>query len=200
MDDAVKGLWNIVLSGYPRSGKTTLAKKLVNENPYFARVGVDELRDMLFGEVYPCRDEFLAYSLIGEIRDVLLERGYSAVIDSTAPDNVTREFLLATKAKPVNRLLVILDVDRQVLVARNIEKFGDSSPVFAWEKRWQSPKGRIPIFKFRNNDSGDFSLYYARLKEVLQSEIHPFRPEFRPPLLSIQEIRETLRSLLKRRS
>lgn len=200
MDDAVKGLWNIVLSGYPRSGKTTLAKKLVNENPYFARVGVDELRDMLFGEVHPCRDEFLVYSLIGEIRDVLLKRGYSAVIDSTAPDNVTREFLLATKAKPVNRLLVILDVDRQVLVARNIEKFGDSSPVFAWEKRWQSPEGRIPIFKFRNNDSGDFSLYYARLKEVLQSEIHPFRPEFRPPLLSIQEIRETLRSLLKRRS
>ena len=200
MDGAVRGLWNIVLSGYPRSGKTTLAKKLVNENPYFARVGVDELRDMLFGEAYPCRDEFLVYSLIGEIRDVLLERGYSAVIDSTAPDNVTREFLLATKAKPVNRLLVILDVDRQVLVARNIEKFGDSSPVFAWEKRWQTPKGRIPIFKFRNNDSGDFSLYYARLKEVLHSEIHPFRPEFRPPLLSIQEIRETLRNLLKRRS
>ena len=200
MDGAVKELWNIVLSGYPRSGKTTLAKKLVAENPYFARVGVDELRDMLFGEVYPCRDEFLVYSLIGEIRDVLLEKGYSAVVDSTAPDNVTREFLLATKAKPVNRLLVILDVDRQVLIARNIEKFGDSSPVFAWEKRWQIPKGRIPIFKFRNNDSGDFSLYYERLKEVLQSEIHPFKPEFRPPLLSIQEIRETLRNLLKRHS
>jgi predicted kinase len=200
MDGAVKELWNIVLSGYPRSGKTTLAKKLVAENPYFARVGVDELRDMLFGEVYPCRDEFLVYSLIGEIRDVLLEKGYSAVIDSTAPDNVTREFLLATKGKPVNRLLVILDVDRQVLIARNIEKFGDSSPVFAWEKHWQIPKGRIPIFKFRNNDSGDFSLYYERLKEVLQSEIHPFKPEFRPPLLSIQEIRETLRNLLKRRS
>jgi len=112
---------------------------------------------------------------------------------------VTREFLLATKGKPVNRLLVILDVDRQVLIARNIEKFGDSSPVFAWEKRWQIPKGRIPIFKFRNNDSGDFSLYYERLKEVLQSEIHPFKPEFRPPLLSIQEIRETLRNLLRRR-
>jgi len=200
MDGTVKELWNIVLSGYPRSGKTTLAKKLVAENPYFARVGVDELRDMLFGEVYPCRDEFLVYSLIGEIRDVLLEKGYSAVIDSTAPDNVTREFLLATKGKPVNRLLVILDVDRQVLIARNIEKFGDSSPVFAWEKRWQIPKGRIPIFKFRNNDSGDFSLYYERLKEVLQSEIHPFKPEFRPPLLSIQEIRETLRNLLKRHS
>ena len=200
MDGTVKELWNIVLSGYPRSGKTTLAKKLVAENPYFARVGVDELRDMLFGEVYPCRDEFLVYSLIGEIRDVLLEKGYSAVVDSTAPDNVTREFLLATKAKPVNRLLVILDVDRQVLIARNIEKFGDSSPVFAWEKRWQIPKGRIPIFKFRNNDSGDFSLYYERLKEVLQSEIHPFKPEFRPPLLSIQEIRETLRNLLRRRS
>ncbi|MDH5375637.1 MAG: ATP-binding protein [Candidatus Bathyarchaeota archaeon] len=198
MDSAVRGLWNVVLSGYPRSGKTTLAKKLVVENPYFARVGVDELREMLFGEVYPCRDEFLAYSLIGEIRDALLERGYSAVIDSTAPDNVTREFLLATKVKHVNRLLVILDVDRQILVARNIERFGDASPVLAWGKRWQRPKGRIPIFKFRNSDTEDFSLYYARLKEVLQSETHPFKPEFRPPHLSIQEIRETLRNFLAR--
>jgi predicted kinase len=198
MDSAVRGLWNIVLSGYPRSGKTKLAKKLVSENPYFARVGVDELREMLFDEVYPCRDEFLAYSLIGEIRDALLERGYSAVIDSTAPDNVTREFLLATRVKHVNRLLVILDVDKQVLVARNIERFGDASTVLAWEKRWQRPKGRIPIFKFRNSDIEDFSLHYARLKEVLQSETHPFKPEFRPPLLSIQEIRETLRNLLGR--
>lgn len=53
---------------------------------------MDELRDMLFNEVYPSRDEFLIYSMIGEMRDILLKKGYSIVIDSTASDNVTREF------------------------------------------------------------------------------------------------------------
>jgi tRNA uridine 5-carbamoylmethylation protein Kti12 len=64
MPSSVKGLWNIVLSGYPKSGKTLLARRLVAENTCFTRVGVDELREMLFNEVPPCRDEFLLYSLI----------------------------------------------------------------------------------------------------------------------------------------
>jgi len=53
MNSAVKGLWNIVLSGYPRAGKTMLAKRLVAENQYFARVGVDELREMFFNGLTP---------------------------------------------------------------------------------------------------------------------------------------------------
>jgi len=47
MSTSVKGLWNIVLSGYPKSGKTMLANRLVAENQFFARIGVDELREML---------------------------------------------------------------------------------------------------------------------------------------------------------
>jgi len=87
---AVKGLWNIVLSGYPKTGKTLLAKRLVADSKNFARIGVDDLRTMLFNEVPPCRDEFLVYSLLAEIRDSLLKRGYSVIIDSTTPDNVNR--------------------------------------------------------------------------------------------------------------
>jgi len=200
MNGVVKGLWNIVLSGYPRSGKTMLARRLVAENQYFARVGVDELRDMLFNQVYPSRDEFLIYSMIGEMRDVLLRKGYSVVVDSTASDNVTREFLLTTKVKHVNRLLVVLNVDREILIKRNIEKFGNASPVFAWDKRWEKPKGNIPIFKFKSNNIEEFNAYYARLKELLESETHPFKPEFRPALLPLKEIRKTLENFLKKRS
>jgi predicted kinase len=143
MSSAVKGRWNIVLSGYPRSGKTKLAKTLIAGQQCFARVGVDELRDMLLNEVYPCRDEFLIYSLIGEMRDALLRKGYSVVIDSTAPDNVTRQFLLATEAKPVNELLVVFSVDKECLIERNIEKFGDPHPVFAYEKMGK-PESKYP--------------------------------------------------------
>jgi len=84
--------------------------------------------------------------MIAEIRDDLLKKGYSAVIDSTAPDNITRQFLLETNFKNVNCLLVVLNVDREVLIRRNIEKCGDASAVFAWDKRWQEPKSDIPIF------------------------------------------------------
>jgi predicted kinase len=126
----VKGLWNIVLSGYPTAGKTMLAQRLLAEKHCFARVGVDELRRMFFDENYPCHDEFVVYSMIGEIRDDLLKLGYSVVIDSTAPFNVTRQFLLTTSIKPVNPLLVVVSVDRSVLTKRTMEKFGDNAPLF----------------------------------------------------------------------
>ncbi|MDI6690727.1 MAG: hypothetical protein QME50_02520 [Candidatus Bathyarchaeota archaeon] len=81
------------------------------------------------------RDEFVVYSMIADMRDELLEKGYSVVIDSTAPDNITRQFLLTTRKKHVNSLLIMLIVDRAVLIKRNIEKFGDARAVIAWDKR-----------------------------------------------------------------
>ncbi|MGQ9506731.1 MAG: AAA family ATPase [Candidatus Bathycorpusculaceae bacterium] len=198
MNGAVKVLWNIVLSGYPRSGKTMLAKRLIAENQNFARIGVDELREMLFNEAPPCRDEFLVYSLIATMRDALLNKGYSVVIDSTAPDNVTRQFLLVTKKKRVNSLLIMLNVDRDVLIERNIEKFGDASAVIAWDKRWQKPAGNIPVFKFKSSNQLQFEVYFARLKELLESETHPFKPEFHRIPQPLKEVREALKNLLKK--
>ena len=197
MNAIVKGLWNIVLSGYPKSGKTTLANRLIAENQYFARIGVDELRQMIFNEFPPCRDEFLIYSMIAEMRDTLLQKGYSAVVDSTAPDNVTREFLTVTKVRHVNCLLVVLNVDREVLIKRNIEKSGDASAVLPWDKRWEEPKGAIPIFKFKSNDMKEFEAYYARLTELLESEAHPFKPEFQQ-VIHLEEIRKALQNFLKK--
>lgn len=196
----IKGRWNIVLSGYPRVGKTMLALRLVAENQSFARVGVDELRKMLFDEVYPCRDEFLVYSIIARMRDALLERGYSVVIDSTAPNNVTRRFLLTTKIKPVNRLLIMLDADKKILIRRNVDKFGDASLVFAWDKRWEKPKGDIPIFKFKSDNIQEFEDYYARLRELLESEMHPFKSEFHLTLSPLKEIGKALENFLKKHS
>jgi len=200
MKDSVKGLWNIVLSGYPKSGKTMLAQRLVAENPNFTRVGVDELRNMLFNEVPPCRDEFLVYSMIAYIRDNLLGKAYSVVIDSTAPDNITRSFLLSTRIRKVNRMLVLFNVERAVIVERNIMLFGNASAVVAWDKRWEPPVGSVPIFKFRSNNVEEFEACYARLRELLKSETHPFRPEFYRIPIPIKEIRNALKIFLKKRS
>jgi predicted kinase len=197
MNRNVRGRWNIVLSGYPSSGKTILAKRLVAEYPSFARVNVDLLRDMLFNEAPPCRDEYILYSLIAEMRDALLRRGYSVVIDSTAPDNVTREFLMSARAKRVNELLVVFNVDREVLIKRNVERCGDANMVFAWDKRWEEPKKECCLFKFKSNNMQEFEDYYSLLTEVLESETHPFKPEFRPKILPLKEIRKHLKNLLK---
>ena len=195
-----KALWNIVLSGYPRAGKTMLAQRLLAEKQGFARVGVDELRKMFFNENYPCHDEFVVYSMIAEMRDALLKFGYSVVIDSTAPFNVTRQFLLTTSTKPVNPLLVVVSVDRPVLVKRAVEKFGDDLTVSAYDKRWEEPKSGFPVFKFRSSSAEEFDAYYARLSELLESETHPFKPEFHPALLAASDIRKALRSFLGKRA
>jgi predicted kinase len=195
---AVKGLWNIVLSGYPKSGKTMLANRLVAENKKFARIGVDELRKMLFNEAPPCRDEFLVYSIIAQLRDYLLKKGYSVVIDSTAPDNVTRAFLLMTNVKNVNRLVILFNVEREVIIERNIALFGDATPISVWDERWEAPPLGVPIFKFKSNNMEEFEAYYARLAELLESEMHPFKPEFQRALESKRRI-SMFRKLLKKR-
>ena len=197
MNRNVRGQWNVVLSGYPNSGKTILARKLVAEYPSFARVNVDLLREMLFNEAPPCRDEYAVYSLIAEMRDALLRLGYSVVIDSTAPDNVTREFLMSARAKRVNELLVIFNVDREVLIRRNVARCVDANLVFAWDKRWEEPRKECCLFKFKSNNMQEFDDYYSLLTEMLESETHPFKPEFRPKILPLKEIRKRLKNLLK---
>jgi predicted kinase len=195
-----KGLWNIVLSGYPRAGKTKLAKQLVNDHQYFVRLGVDELRSMFFNENFPCRDEYMTYSMLAEMRDALLHFGYSVIVDSTAPFNVTRQFLLTTRVKPVNPLLVVVTVDKPILAERTLDKYGDENTVLAYEKRWENPREGFPIFKFKSNNVEEFNDYYARLQELLQSETHPYKPEFHSALLSGNGIKKTLKNFFAKRS
>ena len=197
---AAKGLWNIVLSGYPRAGKTKLAQRLIAEHQYFARVGVDELRHMFFEQSYPCRDEFMIYSMIAETRDALLKLGYSVIVDSTAPFNVTRQFLLTTRIKPVNPLLVIVNVDRPVLVERTVKKYGDENTVLAYDKRWEEPQSGFPVFKFKSSSNEEFEDYYARLSELLLSETHPYKPEFHSTLFTGNGIRKALKTFLSKRT
>jgi hypothetical protein len=138
--------------------------------------------------------------MIGEMRDALLKLGYSVVIDSTAPFNVTRQFLLTTQKKPVNPLLVIVSADRPVLLQRTMEKFGDSAAVLAYDKRLEGPDSGFPVFKFRSSSPEEFNAYYARLTELLESETHPFKPEFHTALLSTNDIRKALKSFLGKRA
>lgn len=56
----------------------------------------------------------------------------------------------------------------------------------------------FPVFKLKSSNPEEFEDYYARLTELLQSETHPYRPEFHPALLSGNGIRKALKSFLSK--
>jgi predicted kinase len=172
-----KKLWNIVLSGYPGSGKTVLARRLVSENPSFVRLCVDDLRSMFYGTVEPSGDNEFVYNCLASLRDLALRRGYNVILDSTAPQNSTRDFLLKTGVDDVVGLLIIMVVSRMEVGRRNQERklVGASD---AWDKAWEEPSKRMPVMKFRNENQVSFDTSYYLLTELLKSNITPYRKRF----------------------
>jgi predicted kinase len=170
-------LWNLVLTGYPSSGKTFLARRLVQDNPTFARISGDDLRTMLFNEPIPSRDEELVYSMLTLMRDELLRHGHSVVIDTTAPTNQTRTYLMSTKAPNVDSLLIVVVANRELLLERANAR-GHFGAVEAWDTAWEAPEKRVPTFKFRNDNLEEFGTNYYVLTELLNSRYHPYKRRF----------------------
>jgi len=170
-------LWNIVLSGYPGSGKTKLSQRLVSENRDFVRLNVDDLRSMYFGTAEPSEQEDFVYDSLATLRDTTLGSRRSVVIDTTAPGNDMREFLLSTRIRNVTQLLILMIVERSILEDRNLKrKF--LGAVEAWDKAWESPSKNMPIMKFRNNSPAEFETSYYILTDLLTSKVHPFKRRF----------------------
>jgi predicted kinase len=170
-------LWNLVISGYPGSGKTVLARRLVSDNSSFVRLCVDDMRAMFFGPAEPPKEEEFVYNSLASMRDLALRSGYSVVLDSTAPRNTTRDFLLNTRVQGVIRLVVLMVVEKTELEGRNRER-GFKGAVDAWDKAWENPPGNMPVMKFRNNSLVEFETSYYVLTELLKSKVHPYRRRF----------------------
>jgi len=166
-----------VLSGYPGSGKTRLAQRLVEDNRDFIRLNVDDLRTMYFGSSKPSEEEDFVYNSLASLRDMTLGSRRSVVIDTTAPNNDMRDFLLDTRIRNVTQLLILMVVERKVLEDRNRER-NFMGAVEAWDKAWQNPPKKMPIMKFRNNSIAEFETSYYILTDLLSSEVHPYRRRF----------------------
>jgi predicted kinase len=172
-----KKLWNIVLSGYPGSGKTVLARRLVSEDPTFVRVSVDDLRSMFYGTPEPTVDDEFVYNCLASLRDLALRTGHNVILDSTAPQNLTREFLLKTRVDGVVGLLIVMIVSKTEVDRRNRERklIGASN---AWDQTWEEPSKRMPVMKFRNENQVSFDTSYYLLTELLKSHVSPYRKRF----------------------
>ena len=172
-----KKQWNIVLSGYPGSGKTVLARRLVSENPTFVRLSVDDVRSMFYGTTQPSTNEEFVYTCLASLRDLALRKELNVVLDCTAPRNSTREFLLRTKAEGVVRLLVIMVVSKSELDRRNRER-NLVGATDAYDQAWETPLTRMPVMKFRNENQASFDTSYYLLTELLKSNVSPYRRRF----------------------
>jgi predicted kinase len=171
-----KKLWNIVLSGYPGSGKTVLARRLVSEDPTFVRVSVDDLRSMFYGTAAPSEDEEFVYTCLASLRDLAFRRGQNVILDSTAPQNSRREFLLGTKVDDVVPLLIVMIVSKTEVDRRNRER--NIVGASAWDQAWEEPSKRMPVMKFRNENQVSFDTSYYLLTELLRSNVSPYRKRF----------------------
>ena len=166
-----------MLSGYPGSGKTVLARRLVSENPNFIRLSVDDVRSMFYGTTEPTVGEEFIYTCLASLRDLALRKGHNVIIDSTAPRNSTRNFLLRTNVDGVVRLLVIMLVNKPELDRRNRERnlMGASE---AYDAAWEEPLTTMPVLKFRNESQAGFDTSYYLLIELLKSNVSPYRRRF----------------------
>lgn len=166
-----------MLSGYPGSGKTVLARRLVSENPSFVRLSVDDVRSMFYGTSAPSDDEEFVYTCLASLRDLALRRGHNVVMDCTAPQNSTREFLLKTEVEDVVRLLVVMIVSKAEIERRNQQRHVMGATE-AWDQAWQEPLTRMPVLKFRNENQPGFDTSYYLLIELIKSNVSPYRRRF----------------------
>jgi len=149
----------------------------VSENPRFVRVSVDDLRSMFYGKPEPTEDDEFVYNCLASLRDFALRTGYNVILDTTAPQNLRREFLLRTRVEDVLGLLVVMIVSNTELDRRNQERklIGARE---AWDQTWEEPSKRMPVVKFRNENQVSFETSYYLLAELLKTDINPYRKRF----------------------
>lgn len=96
----------IICKGLPGSGKSTWAKKFVEENPKYVRVNRDDLRNMRGRYWYPSQEGLITTWERNCIKSAL-EAGYNVIVDSTN-----------LNPKSLNNLIYFLD---RIDIEMNVE-------------------------------------------------------------------------------
>jgi len=139
----------VVLSGYPYSGKTTLSSFMVDELG-FLRVGIDQLIKMIynherlnrsFRDCYTREVRALWQQPFNDIKMQFLQAGYDTVVDSAAPFNENRRSILHTGDIPVEKYLIFLSVDPDILRQRSMQAMGREYDLQNWVTggTWEEP-------------------------------------------------------------
>jgi len=175
----------VVLTGYPHSGKTTVAKFLVKHG--FVRLELDEVRRELFGKGFPhiSNEEEREARLWFHYKKIdLLSRGKSVVLDTCSTTNTDRlENLLLPESLPkklkVKKYLICISVSRSILEKRNLEDKARDRKLFRKvfrdiDKHWDNPRtykdwqSNAEILFYKNNNLKDLE----KIKRSLEKDLH----------------------------
>jgi len=157
-------VWLIVLSGYPKSGKTSIARAIVKKLKNCARIGSDDLREMFFGENYPCRNEQLLWTIIEELSRILQDNGYHVVMDSSAPNNVMRRRLLDAAAD--RRMLLVVRASEEVINER-----GGGRLLTLWKTFWEEPRVEADmVLDEKCEESADIERIAVKVTSIIRGE------------------------------
>ncbi len=133
---------------------------------------------MMYNDLLPSHDEGLIYDVMAKIRNSSISSNHSTIIDSTAPNNETREFLLGNEDGHDRKLVIVMDVDRKILEER-AKLAGKSEILKAYDGFWEEPSHSHPVFKFRNDDQAQFETSFYLLNEYLRKEYERHSSTFR---------------------
>jgi predicted kinase len=174
----------VVLTGYPSVGKSIVSKHLVTKHS-FVRVSSDEMRNAFYMQEYPeligtndgqAREE-LVWSIMQYSKLAHLEKGFSVVVDTTATENSTRDYLLSTLTPnrlllKANKYLVHLYADKSILDNRNSRRGRTNDTLRLWDEHWEKPLKKPEIYnllEFKNNNEKDLEEIISSLDSIFSS-------------------------------
>jgi predicted kinase len=110
----------IELRGIQASGKTTLAKSMVEEDPHVVRVSKDDIRSMLRGSSYNKSDERLVKQCEMACAVAALDNGYSVVVDDTNLTPSAWRFIAANKG--AKHVIHCMNVPVEIAIERDAQR------------------------------------------------------------------------------
>lgn len=183
-------VYHLGVIGCPTSGKTTLSKR-IEEKPGFIYFPNDGIRQNLFGKKHPLDLTSLEWTMLYSERNarkyVELLEGNHVITDSCPYNNELRRMTmqlspymlkkLKEKDLEVNRKLIVLDVDKDIILQRTADagrtdkKDTDYINWFfnVWEPAdgFSDQYGPIEVLTYKNNEEEDFNFMLNDLGEKL---------------------------------
>ena len=111
-----------VLVGLPGSGKSTYAKRMVDDNLNTVWLSSDQIREKLFGDASCQQDPAKVFSIMQEEAVSLLDRGFNVIYDATSINRKSRAAILDKVPKHVKKECVIVWAPVDICIARDNER------------------------------------------------------------------------------
>ena len=116
----------VVLIGAAGAGKSTLAARLF---PREAILSSDAYREIVSGDAADQRASRIAFSILDRELDRHMATGRTAVVDATSVTASSRRALLRrANAHGIPAIAIVLDLDPEVVIARNAARAGRVVP------------------------------------------------------------------------